>query len=306
MPLIGFLEAVERLSELAALNDTQVRTMPVPDLLHDLAATTDLSQPQAARMLNMMSLGAAPSEGEPDLFDPDFTPWRYARENSFLRRPVLIREGGNAELVATWGAQAPWTATEALFDQMFSGRLAAKSGPMKQYISQQRNRIGQEFESEVADIFRRNPHNHVSEQVKSLGNTPLKRQRGHSLGDIDVLVVNEHHKTLSIIEAKSLATSRNAREIKGDLDKLVSGENPAVTRHRRRVTFVRDHWSTLHRQMQLKGRSSDWRIDDMLVTSAPSIAADLLRRLGQDVGTRIISIEELQQTQTRIDDRTSA
>lgn len=293
VPFIGFLEAVERLSELAAGNDVQVRTMLVSDLLHDLTTTTELDQQQATRMINMMSLRAAPADKDPDLFDPDFTPWRYARENSFLRRPVLIRECGDDELVATWGSQAPWTATEALFEQMSSGRLAAKSRSMKRYISQQRNRISREFESEVADIFRRDPHNQVSVQVKSLGNTSLERQNGDKLGDIDVLVINKHRKTLSIIEAKSFATSRSAREIKQDLDKLVSGENPAVARHNERVKFVRDHWSTLHRQMQLAGRAGDWQIEDILVTSAPSIAADLLRHLGSDVGTTIIPVEDL-------------
>ena len=183
VPFIGFLEAVERLSELAAGNDVQVRTMPVADLLHDLATTTELDQQQATRMINMMSLRAEPAEGEPDLFDPDFTPWRYAREDSFLRRPVLIREYCDDELVATWGSQAPWVATEALFEQMFSGRLAARSRAMKRYISQQRNRISREFESEVADIFRRDPHNQVSVQVKSLGNTSLERPNGDKLGD---------------------------------------------------------------------------------------------------------------------------
>ena len=305
VPLIGFLEAVERLSELAACNDLQVRTMPVPDLLCDLAATTELTEPQATKLLNMMSLRAEQSPAEPDVFDTDFTPWRYARDNSFIRRPILIRECANEEYVGTWGTQAPWTATEALFEQMFSGRLAARSPQMKKYISQQRNRISRDFETEVADIFRRDPHNQVSEQVKSLGNTSLERQNGDKLGDIDVLVVNEHHKTLSIIEAKNFATSRNAREIKREVDKLASGKNSAAARHNERVRFVRDRWATLHRQMQLPGHARDWQIHDLIVTSAPSIAADLLRRLDSEVSTTIISIEELQHTVAGLDDRAS-
>ncbi len=296
VPFIGFLQAVERLSELAAGNDLQMRTMRVPDLLHDIAATTELTRPQAAKVLKMMSLEAASNKPEPDLFDPDFTPWRYARENSFLRRPILIRGCGNDELVATWGTQTPWTATEALFEQMVSGRLAARSPQMKKHISQQRNRISRAFETEVADIFRRDPHNRVSEQTKSLGNTSLERQNGDKLGDIDVLVINEHHRTLSIIEAKSFAAARSAREIKGEIDKLVSGKNSAVARLNERVRFVRDHWSTLHRQMRLPGHASDWQVHDMIVTSAPSIAADLLRRLGNELGTAIVPVEELQQT----------
>ena len=75
---------------------------------------------------------------------------------------------------------------------------------MKKYISQQRNRISRAFETEVANIFRRDPHNRVCEQMKSLGNTSLERENGDKLGDIDVLVINEHHKTVSIIEAKNL------------------------------------------------------------------------------------------------------
>ena len=305
VPFIGFLEAVERLSELAAGNDLQMRTMRVPDLLHDIAATTELTRPQAAKVLKMMSLEGASNKPEPDLFDPDFTPWRYARENSFLRRPILIRGCGNDELVATWGTQTPWTATEALFEQMVSGRLAARSPQMKKYISQQRNRISRAFETEVADIFRRDPHNRVSEQTKSLGNTSLERQNGDKLGDIDVLVINEHHRTLSIIEAKSFAAARSAREIKGEIDKLVAGKKSAVARHKKRVSFVQDRWPTIQRQMRLPGQASDWQIDDMIVTSASSIAASLLRRLGHEVGTRIIPIEELQRTRTRIDDRAS-
>ena len=306
VPFIGFLEAVERLSELAAGNHLQVRTMRVPDLLHDIAATTELTEPQAAKVLKMMSLKAAPDAAKPDLFDPDFTPWRYARENSFLRRPILIRGCGNDELVATWGTQTPWTATEALLEQMVSGRLAARTPQMKKYISQQRNRISRAFETEVANIFRRDPHNRVCEQMKSLGNTSLERENGDKLGDIDVLVINEHHKTVSIIEAKNFATPRSAREIKGEIDKLTSGKNSAVAHHNERVRFVRDHWSTLHRQMQLVGHARDWQVHDMIVTSAPSIAADLLRRLGNEASTSIIPVEELKHPAVRLDDSSSA
>lgn len=306
VPLNGFIGAVERLSELAASTDGQVRTMPVPELIGDLASATQLSEPQAAKMLDMMSLVAEPDAAEPEVYDLASKPWRYSRDKSFLRRPILIRGSGPGESVATWGTQTSCTAVEALFDQMFSARLAASSPQMEKYISQQRNRIGRQFETEVANVFRSDPRNHVREQVKSLGNTSLKRDNGEKLGDIDVLVTNEYHKTLAIIEAKSFAATRSAQEIKAEVDKLFSGEAPAVDRHRERVNFVRDRWPRIHHQMRLPGQACDWQIHDMIVTSAPSIAADLLRRLGKEVGTKITSIEELQQTQARIDDQASA
>lgn len=293
VPLTEFLGGVERLSELAACNDLYVTTMPVSDFLHDLAATTELTEPQATKTLNMMSLGGEPYDSEPDLFDLDFTPWRYARDQSFVRRPILIRVCPNEESVATWGTQAPWTATEALFEQIFSGRLAAKSSQMKKYISQQRNRISQDFETEIAGIFRRDPHNQVRQRVVSLGNSSLERLNGDKLGDIDVLVVNEEQNTLWIIEAKSFAPSRNPREFRGEIDKLISGENSAVDRHNERVKFVQDRWSTLHRQMHLLGHPNDWVIRDLVVTSAQPIAIELLRRLGRESSTAILSVDEL-------------
>ncbi len=291
--LTKFCEGIGCLSELAACDDLHVRTMPVPDLLRDLTTTTELSESQAHKILDMISLRVESYDLEPDLFDLDFAPWRYARDRSFVRRPILIRECANKVSVAIWGTQALWTATEALFEQMFSGRLVTSSPQMKKYISQQRNRISRYFETEVADIFRRDPHNEVREQVKSLGNLSLERQGGNKIGDIDVLVVNEEQNTLWIIETKNFAPSRNAREIRGEIDKLISGENSAIYRHNERVKFVRDHWTTLHSQMQLRGHPHNWTIRDFVVTSVQPVGFDLLRRLGRESSTAVIPVEEL-------------
>ena len=111
-----------------------------------------------------------------------------------------------------------------------------------------------------------------------------------------MLVVNEHHKTLLIIEAKTFASPRNPRETKGEIDKLVAGRSSAVARHSERVSFVRDQWPVIHRQIRLPGQASDWQIRDMIVTSGPSIAADLLRPLSNEIDTTIIPLDELSRT----------
>ena len=292
VPLKGFLDAIERLRELASDTGLSVMTAPVPDLQSDLMATAELTAKQAAETLELLSMRAEPGASEPDLSDPRFTPWRFSREDSFLRRPMLIRDCGPDGMVATWGAQSAWTAAEALFKQMATGRLKARTPAMKKYISQHRNRVSHAFENEIADIARNDPLNIVDRRVTSLGNTSLKRQRGATLGDIDVLIINEHHKTIWIIEAKSFAAARTAREIKGEIDKLTQGSKSAIAHHSERVRFVRDRWPTLHRQMKLTGHDKEWQIRDMVVTSAPSIAADLLQRRGAEIGTTIIPFTE--------------
>ena len=295
VPLTRFLEAIERLRELASGTGLSVMTAPMPDLKNDLMTTTELTAEQAAKTLDLLSMEAEPGASEPDLSDPRFTPWRFSREDSLLRRPVLVRDCGPDGTVATWGAQSVWIAAEALFEQMATGRLKAKTPAMKKYISQHRNRVSQAFENEIADIARSDPLNVVDIRVSSLGHTSLKRPNGDTLGDIDVFVVNEHRRTIWIIEAKSFAAARTAREIKGEIDKLAQGNNPAIAHHSERVRFVQDNWPAIHRQMKLSGRDDDWQIRDMVVTSAPSIAADLLQRRGAEIGTTFVSFAEFQE-----------
>lgn len=293
VPLRGFLDAIERLHELASGTDLSVTTLPIPDLQHDLMTTTALTGEQAAKTLEMLSMKAEPGEAPPDLSDPKFTPWRFSREDSYLRRPLLVRDSGPDGAVATWGAQSAWLAAEALFEQIGSGRLKAKTPAMKKYIGRHRNRVSHAFENEVAGIARNDPLNAVEVGVTSLGNTALKRPNGEQLGDIDVLVANEHRRIIWIIEAKSFAAARSAREIKGEIDKLTDGDNPAIVHHRERVRFVRDRWSDIHRQMKLPDSDSDWQIRDMVVTSAPSVAASLLRHRGTALGATIIPLADL-------------
>lgn len=296
--LRGFLRAIERLRELASGTGLSVMTAPIPDLQSDLMTTAELTREQATKSLGLLSMKAEPGAMEPDLSDPRFTPWRFSREDSFMRRPLLVRDCGPDGTVATWGAQSVWIAAEALFEQMASGRLKAETRAMKRYISQHRNRVSHAFENEIADIARNDPLNALNTRVPSLGNTSLKRPNGEQLGDIDVLVVNEHRRMIWIIEAKSFAATRTAREIKGEIDKLTQGNNPAIVHHIERVRFVQDRWSDIHRQMKLPGRDSDWQIRDMVVTSAPSIAADLLQRRGAKIGTTIIPFAEFQERLT--------
>lgn len=292
VPLRGFLEAIGRLHELASGTGLSVMTAPTLGLQDDLMTTTALTGEQISKTLEMLSMKAKLGEVPPDLSDPGFTPWRFSREGSFLRRPLLVRNSGSDGTVATWGAQSAWLAAEALFAQIGSGRLKSKTPAMKKYISRHRNRVSDAFENEIADIARTDPLNAVDIRVTSLGNTSLKRPNGDQLGDIDVLVVNEHRRIIWIVEAKCFAAARTAREIKGEIDKLTDGHNSAIVRHSERVRFVRDRWTDIHRQMKLADSDSDWQIRDMVVTSAPSIAASLLQRRGTTLGAAIIPVAE--------------
>ena len=293
VPLNGFLRSVERLRELAADSGLGVMRAPVHDLHNDLMTTAELTARQAASMLDMLSLKADPDATEADLLDTRPVPWRFGRENSFLRRPLLSHDLGTDTEMALWGSQMPCIAAGALFEQVFTGRLQARTAPMQKYISRHRNWISRNFEDEVAETFRRNPHNRVRVRATSLGNTSLKHGKGATLGDIDVLVVNEHQRTVLIIEAKSFAATRTPSEVRSEIDKLTLGARSAVARHLARVGFVRDRWPLLHRQMKLSGHSSDWWVREMVVTSSPSIGADLLRRRGDQVGTPIVPFAEL-------------
>ena len=294
MPLRDFVAVVQCLKAIAASQADDVVTMPVNELERRLASEAGISSTHAARCLKMLSLNSSLLDPNPDLFDIESTPWRFSRDVSFQRRPVLVRRGGGSGGdIATWGARAPGTALDALLDKIFSGRHTAESDEMKDYIGAARERRSNAFDKEVADIFRGDAGCDVEVRATSIGNTALRRKKGQSIGDIDVLVTNHPARTLVMIENKDFAGARTMREQRAELDKLMRGKKAAIPKHTERIEFVRQRWRRLHGEMNLAGSPSDWVIRDLIVISASSAVAEVLLRPDVTGGVRIIAFEQL-------------
>ncbi|MCB9950054.1 MAG: hypothetical protein H6824_03655 [Planctomycetaceae bacterium] len=178
----------------------------------------------------------------------DVYPWRFNRELSYLRRPLIVHEH-NGEPMLCWGMRAVVQAASYWVTLCTEGRMKNLStNAMKSLQGEIANARGHAFNRHVANLVRQR------EGISSRANvTRLKSKRvedidGHDLGDIDVLAVQLRSRKVYVIEVKSFSAAKTPVEMANERDKLFgeeSEENGAVRKHLRRVQWIRDNLDTV-------------------------------------------------------------
>lgn len=201
----------------------------------------------------------------------DVYPWRFNRSLSYLRRPFLWREQ-NGEVEVLWGLRHLHTASQYLIHICTNGRLKAQSPEMKKIIGELRNKQGEEFNDEVADLLEQNSELTIHRRVKKIGKLKIQGANG-ILGDIDILVADPKSLSIKVIECKNFNFSRAPHEMKNELEELFVGkvknngkrEKTAVEHHQERVDWVHNH---LHEVLAWLGLDSsiEWKVEPLIVT----------------------------------------
>ncbi len=286
-------DAVTRISDLAVQSDRQVVSMTSTELALKLMEDTDLEQDSIRCAIEMLTLNAPESADSTGVFEPQSRPWRYSRDHSLLRRPLVTVALAEQTPRVMWGTRAPWIALETLLEQINTARLRPQSSEMKSYIQQLRSQRNQQFVTKVADLYRQDPSNEVTEEVTSFGNIALERENGEQIGDIDVLVINRTKKVVALIEAKDYALARTAQELGSEIGKLFESQKSAASHHLERVRWVRNNWARIHRELSLDARPRDWQIHHRLVTRDDLLASHLMTRSRKHGEVRVTPYQEL-------------
>jgi hypothetical protein len=170
---------------------------------------------------------------------PEVFPWRYNRERSYLRRPLIVCPHEGADHVMFGHRNTLRTGFE-WHGQYLSGRLKADTPEMKAALSAARDLKGDRFEQRVARELLRccDP---VRRRVRQFGPHDLRDIDGRDLGDIDLLAFHPASRTLYVLEAKALAVARTPREMTNELSNLIEGAKSAVERLRGRYEWVCAH-----------------------------------------------------------------
>lgn len=252
-----------------------VKSVPVDRLADSLAASLSWKREEVLSALEDMSL--KPRE---DFLDPgpphkreDVYPWRFNRELSYIRRPLLIRErDGGHEVV--WGNRHVSEALTNLAGLCIEGRLRAKSSEMKRYISKVQNDVAQAFNDSVADVIRAYEDIRVRARVKKVDGEPVGG-RATPLGDIDVLAANPRRRKLMLIECKDLALARTPQELASELQQLFrcrKGKDSAIARHQKRALWVEANIDRVLRLLELEN-DANWRVETVVVVDEESFSS---------------------------------
>lgn len=280
------------LMELARGEPRHVATRPLDELIGGLAGSLDWAPERVRAAIGLLTLGPL------DQFPPvtnraDSYPWRFSRDRSAARRPLLLRARSDGGFEVIWGPRAVYRAGRYLLDQVLSARLKTRSDRMRGYVTATRQAANADFNHDVASFYRSSGFEDVRENVMRIGKLRLARPNGDAIGDIDVLVTDRAKKVLLAVEVKDFGFARTPFELSNEIEKLLEGPHSAAHHHEERLTFLRANLQEVVAELNLPGEASEWQVLGLIVTSNDLMAAHFPKVEALRKRLSIVSFEDL-------------
>ncbi len=207
----------------------------------------------------------------------DAYPWRYNREWSYLRRPLIQTspvEGDSVDLV--WGPRRTWSAGSYWTHLVYSGRMRAKSKLLKDLVSTIRQDENVAFEHAVADALAAGGCAIKDARLAKVCGKKLRSPEGDDLGDIDAIGIDPTHRMIFVAEAKDFELARIPREFAHEADNLVHGDKSALRKLSARTLWVKRHLATVLKHFHIEADASGWTVLSIIATSRDLVSPNFL------------------------------
>lgn len=177
----------------------------------------------------------------------DISPWRFNRRLSLLRKPLVLvnnpEEPDNPTVY--WGFRQLLSSRRYWYDQCITNRLrVSEGGPVQKVLGKLAQQKGKSLVKSVLNEFDTGdliidsevPINPKSDLTHNI-----------DIGDVDVLVIDTSTKSIYSLECKSMAPSRNIKEMIGEVDKLFGNgaEKGWIDKHVERDTWIKENLDQL-------------------------------------------------------------
>lgn len=245
----------------------QVTRIDRANAISRIIENTDLTEQTVNAVLDKITLTPRASFEE---IKEDAWPWRYNRDMSYLRRPLVQQE---AELV--FGFRSIYRLGPYWVDNLLSGRLQgrAKTSEMQRCISEARGRINDAFAHSVS-LRLQELGMMTCMSVKKVGKNRIVDSEGRDLGDIDVLAYHPDTNTIVAVEAKDFEIARTPAEMSNELEKLFrrkKKKKPTVELHQRRIEWLRRNVADVIDAMGINVDGALCKVTGLIVTSDPLV-----------------------------------
>lgn len=183
----------------------------------------------------------------------DISPWRFNRRLSLLRKPlVLVDNPDNPNNpIVYWGFRQLLSSRAYLYDQCMTNRLrVTNEGPVQKVLGKLIQQNGKRLVQSVLAKF--NTGNLIIDSEVPI-NTRSQLKHDRDIGDIDVLVIDSASKFIYSLECKSMAPSRNIKEMVGEVDKLFGSDSEKgwIEKHVNRDIWLKGNLNQLGKKYNL-------------------------------------------------------
>lgn len=218
----------------------EVKRVKKDMLVADVAKNSQLSATSINAILDLISL-----RNRDDFLIPpkpfrkeDVYPWRFNRELSFTRRPIIQY---NDELI--WGNRQLHHMLRYTIDLIMEGKYKARKPKLRKLIGKLSDIRGNEFNAVFYQKLNAIEGLIVRERLSKINGKKISDINGNVLGDIDVFYIVPDKRKIVVGEVKDFSFAKNPYEMDQEYKRIfVDGEKPCyMTRHKKRVAWVQDH-----------------------------------------------------------------
>lgn len=274
-------DTIAALLSLGMAENRAFASRPRTEVVAAVKGATDWGHSDVDRVLTAMTLGERSSfEDTGSLEAFHVYPWRFNRELSYLRRPLLIREE-DSEPWLVWGPRNLARAFRHLLVLITEGRLRARQGgALERYIAGIAQEKHERFNGEVANWF--DACGFQTRRRASKFQSDKLRDAQGDLGDVDVVVVDHGRRRLLAVECKAVHLALAAADIANQIGEL----SRKFMIHLRRAQWLLQHAKSVQYELSLE--DGPWEILACAVTDET-----LLSQSYRDAPLPVSSIAEL-------------
>lgn len=214
----------------------------------------------------------------------DVYPWRFNRELSFTRRPLIKR---NCEYM--WGNRNVFHMTMFTMDLINDGKFRTRSKEMNKYIGKVSNYRGQAFNDSIFNILKTFPEFIVDKNLKKINGKRILDEENKDLGDIDILYIHNKNKQIVVGEVKDFKLSKNPYEIYCEYREMFEDSEKKKsysTKLKRRAEWIKNHIEDVKQQYGLNGE--DWKVYKVFIVNEHLVSKNVY---GKD--ENIIAISDI-------------
>ncbi|WP_143681770.1 hypothetical protein [Actinacidiphila glaucinigra] len=205
----------------------------------------------------------------------DAWPWRYNREWSYARRPLVRMTLADGDLLA-WAPRHVWSTGPYWAELVYSGRLKATSATMKKLLGSIRQEHNKDFEKQAQQALAQAGCPITAHSVAKIAGRRLMSPQGHDLGDIDAVGINPKRRKIFVVEAKDFEMARNPSELANEADALLRGDKSATVKIARRAQWIRNHLALTLNQFTGTRDTHGWSVIPVVATSRDLMASRVL------------------------------
>ncbi len=219
----------------------------------------------------------------------DVYPWRFNRELSFTRRPLIKRDN---EYI--WGNRNIFHMTMFTMDLISDGKFKTRSKEMNKYIGKVSKNRGKAFNDSIFNILQTFPELIVDKNLKKVNGKRIVDKENNDLGDIDILYIYDKNKQIVVGEVKDFKLSRNPYEIYCEYREMFEDSDSKKSYSKkleRRTEWAKDHIEDIKAQYNLKG--DNWKIYKVFIVNEHLVSKNVYEKNENIIAVSDISLKNL-------------